>query len=305
MSKRKDAQFWENAKNNNFTYMEYYNRLTELAISMFEWKNLPDSIDERFLELALFADGMAVFFEDEVLGYLTLRTMIGGELNVYQIPEIRNAYANNGYHRQLDSSNSILIFNNMLHTNSVLEVQMFAQRLYELDRVIDVNAKAQKTPVLVSCTEQQRLTLKNLYMQYDGNSPVIYGDKGITPDALKVLNTGAPYVADKIYQLKTQYWNEALTFLGISNTTFQKRERLISDEVLRSQGGTIASRYSRLNARREACKQINKMFGLNISCDFREDYREIDGDEIYNGDSGDGSIDIITNSGMNGGDSNE
>lgn len=293
MAKPKDRQFWESGKNNNFTYLQYYNRLTELATSMFEWKNLPDTIDERFLELALFTDGMAVFFEDEDLGYLALRTMIGGRLNVYQIPLERNAYANNGYHRSLDESNSVLIFNNMLHTNSILDVEMFSKRLYEFDRIIDVNARAQKTPVLISCTEPQRLTLKNLYMQYDGNMPVIFGDKSINPDALKVLTTHAPYISDKIYQLKIQYWNEALTYLGISNATFQKKERLISDEVLRSQGGTIASRYSRLNARRKACDEINKMFGLQIECNFREDYRELDDEIMFRGDSGGGGLDAV------------
>lgn len=305
MARRNDGQFWESAKNNNFTYMEYYNRLTELAISMFEWKNLPDTIDERFLELALFADGMAVFFYDEDLGYLALRTMIGGRLNVYQIPIERNAYANNGYHRKLDNEDSVLIFNNMLHTNSILDVEMFSQRLYNLDRIIDINANAQKTPVLISCNEQDRLTLKNVYMKYDGNAPVIYGDKRVDPNALKVLTTGAPYIGDKIYQLKTQYWNEALTYLGISNTSYQKRERLISDEVIRSQGGTIASRYSRLNARRKACKEINKMFGLNIDCDFREDYRNLDGDIMFDGDTGDGSINSVIENANEGGDINE
>lgn len=278
MSKVKNRQFWESATMNNYTFMQYYNRLTELSISMFEWKNLPNTIDARFLELVLFSDGMAVFFKDDEIGYLSLRTMIGGHLNIYQIPTIRTAYASNGYNRQLDEENSVIVFNNMLHTNSLLDVEQFAKRLYNLDRTIDVNANAQKTPILISCDETQRLTLKNLYMQYDGNVPVIYGDKNLNPNSLKVLTTGAPYVGDKLYQLKTQIWNEALTYLGISNINITKKERLITDEVTRNQGGTIASRYSRLEARRQACKAINKMFGLNIWCDYREDFQAIDTD---------------------------
>ena len=120
-----------------------------------------------------------------------------------------------------------------------------------------------------------RMALENLYMNYDGNKPVIYGDKQLNPNALSVLKTDAPYVADKLYTLKTQKWNEALTYLGISNVNITKRERLITDEVTRNQGGTIASRYSRLESRREACKKINAMFGLNIDCNYREDYEEI------------------------------
>ena len=242
---------------------------------MFEWKNLPDSVDPRFLELILFSDGMSVFFEDEILGYLALRTTIGGRLNVYQIPTDRRAYASNGFNRKLDETNSVIIFNNMLDTNAKLEVETYSRRLYYLDRTIDVNAKAQKTPILISCDEQQRLTLKNLYMKYEGNEPVIYGDKQLNPNALTVLKTDAPYVADKLYTLKTQKWNEALTYLGISNVNITKRERLITDEVTRNQGGTIASRYSRLESRRQACAKINEMFGLNVQCDYREDYQEI------------------------------
>lgn len=280
MKPRKNAQFWESARYNKDGFVQYYNRLAELSVSMFDWKNVPDTIDIRFLELALFRDGMAVFFEDEVMGYLGLRCMIGGRLNVYQIPTIRTAYASNGYNRPLDETNSVIIFNNMLHTNSMLDVEVFARRLYELDRIIDVNANAQKTPILISCDETQRLTLKNMYMQYDGNTPVIFGDKNLRPDSLKALNTGAPYVADKLYTLKTQIWNEALTYLGITNTNVTKKERLISDEVNRNMGGVLANRYSRLNTRRMACDEINKMFGLNMEVDYREDTRTVDPEEL-------------------------
>ena len=268
-----DRQFWESAKLNNYSFKQYYNRLTELSVSMFEWKNVPDTIDIRFLELALFGDGLAVFFYDDVLGYLALRCAIGGQMNVYRIPTKRRAYAANGYNKNLDESNSVIIFNNYLHTNSMLDVELFARRLYNLDRAIDVNANAQKAPILVQCDENQRLTLKNVYMKYEGNEPVIFGDKNLNPNSIKVLQTGAPYVADKLYQLKTQIWNEALTYLGISNINVTKKERLITDEVTRNQGGTMASRYSRLEARRQACDEINRKFGLNISCDYREDTR--------------------------------
>ena len=282
MGRKRDTQFVESAYMNNRTYMQYYNRLTELALSMFEWQNLPKTVDQRFLEMCLFSDGMCVFFEDEVLGYLGLRCMIGGKLNVYQIPTDRRAYATNGYQKELDGTNSVIIFNNYLHTNSMLDVEMFSKRLYNLDRAIDVNANAQKTPVLIQCDESQRLTMKNLYKQYEGNEPFIFGSKGLDANGLKVLQTGAPYVADKLYELKTQIWNEALTYLGISNINVVKKERMITDEVTRNQGGTVASRYSRLESRRQACKQINEMFGLDIWVDYREGFQDIEENQNEN-----------------------
>lgn len=261
---------------NQRTYLQYVNRLTELSISMFDWKNLPDTIDARFLELALFNDGMAVFFKDEVMGYLGLQVMIGGALNVYRIPITRTAFSQNGYQMKLDPNNSVIIFNNMLHTNSILDVQEMSKRLYEIQRTIDVNIIQQKTPKIITCTENQRLVMKNLYAQYMGNEPFIFGDKNLDLSGIKTLDTTSPYVADKLYELKTQYWNEALTYLGISNVNTIKKERMITDEVQRNLGGTIASRYSRLFMRQQACEQINKMFGLNISVDYREDMQVLD-----------------------------
>lgn len=276
MRKKGNGLFEESALLNNVTYMQYFNRLTELAISMFEWQNLPPSVDPRYIELHLFQNGSMVYFNDDVIGNLCLDCLPNGNFDVYGNPVLRRAYSSyNNYQRELNEDNSVIIWNNYLRTNSITDIKMYSRRLYLLDRIIDVNANAQKTPVLVQGTEKQRLTLLNLYKEFDGNSPFIFGDKNLDLNALKSLNTGAPYVADKIYQLKTQIWNEALTYLGISNINIQKKERLITDEVTRNQGGTIASRFSRLQARRDAVKKINAMFGTNISVDYREDFQEI------------------------------
>ena len=274
---RKKTNFEESLLMNNATYEQYFNRLMELAISMFEWKNLPSTCDVRYLELALFMNGSAVFFQDDVLNdYVALDVICSGRLDVYGNPVLRRAYSRyNNYQKLLKGNNSVIIWNNKLRTNSVLDVKMFAKRLYNLDRIIDVNANAQKTPVLIKCDETQRLTMLNVYKEYDGNSPVIFGDKALNSNGLDVLSTGAPYVADKLYTLKTQIWNEALTYLGISNINVQKKERLITDEVTRNQGGTIASRYSRLESRREAARKINDMFGLNIEVNYREDFQQV------------------------------
>lgn len=272
--------FDDSAILNNLTYLQYINRLTELAICMFEWKNLPASVDQRYLELHLFETGCMVYFDDDILGNLCLDCIANGRLGVYGDPILRRAYSGyNNYQKLLKESNSVIIWNNYLHTNSILDVKMFAKRLYNIDRIIDVNANAQKTPVLVQGTEKQRLTLLNLYKEFDGNAPFIFGDKNLDLSALKSIQTGAPYVCDKLYQLKTQIWNEALTYLGISNINIQKKERLITDEVTRNQGGTIASRYSRLESRRQAVKKINDMFGTNIEVNYREDFQEIDNND--------------------------
>lgn len=288
--KREKTLFGESATVNNLTYMQYLNRLTELSVSMFEWKNLPPTVDARYLELHLFETGSMVYFDDDVIGNLCLDCLPSGRLDVYGNPVLRRAYSGyNNYQKLLKESNSVIIWNNYLHTNSILEVKMFARRLYNLDRIIDVNANAQKTPVLIQGTEQQRLTLKNLYKEFDGNSPFIFGDKNLDLNSLKCLQTGAPYVCDKLYNLKQMYWNEALTYLGINNTGAQKRERMLSIESSQAQGGTISSRYSRLQSRREAVEKINAMFGTNIEVNYREDFISIyegQGVDTTEGESG-------------------
>lgn len=283
MSRKRKTSFWENAWLNNRTYQHYYNRLKELAISMFEWQNLPDTVDARFLELSLFSTGMAVFFKDDELGYLALQTMIGGNLDVYNVPKNRKAYATNGFNMPLSENDSVIIWNNMLRTNCLTDIELFARRLYECDRTIDVNIKAQKTPVAILCDDNQRLTMKNMYAQYDGNEPFIFGSKDLDIKKIQAISTGAPFVADKIMQTKIQIWNEAMTYLGISNVNFQKKERLVTDEVTRNMGSTVSSRYTRLEMRKQACRQINKMFGLNINVEYREDIQVVDSEDDEEG----------------------
>lgn len=277
MKKKKNQSFHDALMANGATYVQYYNRLMELSMSMFEWKNLPDTVDERYLELGLFSSGCMIFFKDDVIGELALNMTYQGGFDIYGEPTRRRAYSRyNQFQTTLDKDNSVIIWNNMLRTNSALDVQMFAYRLYNLDRIVDINTNAQKTPVLITCDEKQKLTMKNLYMQYEGNYPVIFGDNNLDIKSLSVLKTDAPFVSDKIYDLKVKIWNEALTYLGISNINTTKKERMITDEVIRNQGGTIASRYSRLESRRRAVKKINKMFGLNITVDYREDFQSTD-----------------------------
>lgn len=282
---------------NQRTFVDYYYRLLELVVNVFEWKNLPEEIDERFLELTLAELGYAVFFYDEILEkYLALTCMFGTPLSVYRIPEQRRAYAVNGYQRELTSTDSVMIFNTYLHQSSVPTIELYARRLYEIERAIDVNVKGQKTPRFILCDESQRMTMVNMFKQYDGNEPLIVGAKNLDLDSFSMLDAAIEFKADKLEVLKKQIWNEALTFLGIQNNSSDKKERQVSEEVEVNFGAVEAQRYTRLNARRQAAEQINKMFGLNIEVDFRvnttvdpEDMMiggEEDG-QVYNGTAGD------------------
>lgn len=262
------------------SFQKYRDNLMQLGMAMFDWQNLPETCSERYIERTEYFKGATVFFKDDALGYLCLPVIFNGPFDVLDEPDRRVAYSRSGYRKQLTKDDSVIIWNNYLRKPSCLTVNHYARRLADLENSIDVNCKAQKTPVLIRCNENQRLTLQNLYNQYEGNYPFIFGERDLDVKGISAISTGAPFVADKMFQIKMQVWNEALTELGISNISYQKKERLVSDEVIRNMGGTIASRYSRITMRRDACDKINRMFGLNIECDYREDFRQTDDENM-------------------------
>ena len=272
--------FWGSLFKNDDTFIFYYNRLKELAISMFEWKNLPDTIDERFLELLLFDYGSAIFFKDDVIGDLVLQYTNRGKLDLYRVPIYRRAFGINGYSKELDNTNSVIIYNNMLKTNTVKACTFYARKLWNIDMTFDINIHAQKTPIVIVCDENQKLTFENLYKQYIGNEPVIFGSKDLDVKSVQVLNTQAPWLGQQLLELKNSTFAEALTYLGISNTSYVKKERMLKDEIIRNQGGTYASRNSRLIMRQKACDEINEMFGTNISVEIRKDLPILENDEF-------------------------
>ena len=250
------------------TYVDYYNRLKELAINMFEWGNLPPNVDPRYLELTLYELGFALFFEDEVLGPVVTEAMLGGKLDIYRIPTYRRAYAVNGYTKTLNPKNSVIIFNNYCHTPNVLTISLYAKRLYDIQRTIDVNVLAQKTPVAILTDESDLLSVKNIYAKYDGNEPCILPQKNYDLDKITCVHTDAPYVSDKLYDLKQNVWNEALQFCGIVPIS-TKRERLVTEEVTNNHAAISAQRNVMLNSRQQAAEKINKMFGLDIWVKFK------------------------------------
>lgn len=265
MPKRvRDTAFKSSFFDNKRAWNNYTFRLFEMAMSRGHWSNMPKSIDLRYLEQTLITQGACVFFKDDVLGYLCLPVVLNGKLDVYGNPYDFMAISDTGYNKKLDVNNGVIIYNNYLRMPNIAEICYYADRLYEYDRIIDVNVKAQKTPVLIKCDKNEILSMENMYQKYEGNQPVIYGKKSLNDDNITVLKTDAPYIADKVYTLKRNIWNEALTQLGIPNTDTTKRERMIKDEVISSQGAVIATRNSPEKMRQLACDKINEMFGLDI-----------------------------------------
>lgn len=271
----------ENDWLNDETYLSYMWRLYDLAVSVFEWKNLPKGVNERMVERWLLANGMCLFVYDEAIkedpeqrspeGYAMLRMVMAGPFDIYNVPKERWAYTVDPNHATMkfDITNSVICFNDNIGTPTFLQLDLYAKMLWQCERSVYTNIAQQKTPRIVKCSEKQRLSLQNLFAQVDGFMPVCWADKDLDLTGVDVLDTVSPYVADKIQVVKHQIWNEALTYLGIENTNTDKKERMVSPEVMGNMGDVEAQRFTRLNSRKQFCKEVNEMFGLDIDVDFR------------------------------------
>ena len=291
-SYKNNYQFIDSAIVNDKTYFDYLERFKKLALSMFEWVNLPKSMNAMYLEKCLYYTGQAAFLKDKKFGFINTRAASNGYINIYGYPTSINCWSysyneNRKLYTGLDESNKdkefeecILVQNNWERVPTATTLELFAYRLYEAEQTALTNIKAQKTPVLILTDEKQRLTMENLYSQYDGNRPVIFGDKyNLDADKIKTLNTEAPFIADKVMEYKKEIWNELLTFLGINNIITEKKERMISDETSSNNELINLNLQSYLAPRQEACKQFNEKYGLTgdkaISVRVRSDLHNV------------------------------
>lgn len=258
---------------NDLTYTDYYYRLMLIARTRFKWNNLPPGIDEKWIEQYLYTDGRCIFYKDvdNGLGLMVARCGLTGNLNHYDEPTRLQPIATNYDHKELENNEDcILIRNNDEMIPTINTIRMYAYRLADISRTIDINVQAQKTPLLIKCTEKQKQSLKKVYRNWNGNEPVTFADKTLELNTFEVLKTDAPIVFDKLQLQKHMIWNECMCFLGINNANMDKRERLVADEVQANNEQIEISAHVMLKAREKACELINKKFGTNISVELRD-----------------------------------
>lgn len=300
MKRRKTSnyKFEDSLMVNDATYIDYLNRFRRIALSMFEWVNLPKSMDSRYLEQCLYYMGQASLLYDKKYGFINTKCAGSGYVNIYGLPDKFNCYSYGfnsmrklyvGLNPMLTEAQKenqknyecVLVMNNWDRTPTAGSMELFAWRLYLAQRTCDVNISSQRFPIMVVGDEKQRLTLENLYSQYDGNQPFIFGNKNqLNEDMLKAIKTDSPYVADKITEYKKEIWNEALTYLGINNISVQKKERLTENESNENNELVNLNLQSMLAPRLEACRQFNEKYGLTgtdkeISVRVRSDLKNI------------------------------
>lgn len=256
---------------NSRTYVDYLERAKKIALSMFEWVNLPDSMNSRYLEMCLYYKGQAALLYDEDYGYINTQAADSGYINIYGLPtkincfsysynQIRDLYvADSGEEKNKEC---ILVMNTYERIPTCSTIELFAMRLAEAQRTADINMNALRTPILIKTDRNQELSMRNLYAQYEGNTPVIYADRNqLDPDSIKVFKTDAPFIAKDVMEYKVQIWNEMLSFLGVSNLS-EKRERLVTNEVDSNNELVNLNLQSYLAPRKKACEEFNEKYGL-------------------------------------------
>ena len=274
MKKRKippKSEFRDAVLLNDDTYFDYMNRMKKIALSMFEWVNLPRSMNARYLEMCLYYNGQASLLYDEDYGFINTQAVDAGYINIYGLPTKLNCFSYRfNKERELYVPGSdlppeeecILVMNNYDRVPTGSTISLFAMRMTEATRTCDTNIKAQRTPILLPTDQRQYFSMKKMYEEYDGNTPVIFGDKNLTGlDSIKAIKTDAPFVANDVMEYKREIWNEFLTFLGVSNLS-EKRERLITSEADSNNELVNLNMQSYLIPRKEACELFNEKFGL-------------------------------------------
>ena len=239
-----------------------------LAENVFEFKNLPEFIDTAYLNKNLLRKGSIAFFKDEVMGLIALPYINTSKLDVYGRPNKIQVISQNGYVKNLNRDEFVIMYDNNGRYPLWLDILQYAERMALATRTIDINMSQQKTPRFWKTKTNKKKSVEDMVNNIDGFENVVLTYDDVDLNDTTLILEPAPYVADKLNLDKDRIYNEFLRLIGIANLSYQKAERNISDEIQAMQGGTIASRYSRFEPRQKAIEEINRKFGTNIEVQY-------------------------------------
>lgn len=237
-----------------------------VATNRFEWTNLPNGIESAYIENFLYDFGQVAFFDDELNGFMCLPSTTGNKLNVYGQPTFLNVKGI-GYQNTIDINNCVRIKANDLCKPLISYVNQYVYLLDVINNIAYKNLKQQRFPYIIPCNKSTELTLKKIYDNFENDDDAIFVDEKLNMSndpSIKVLETKAPYLLDKLRQEKNEVKSELYTILGINNASNEKRERLLVDEVNVNNGQILMSLEMEYKHRSIAAELINKKYGLDI-----------------------------------------
>lgn len=261
--------------------------LEGIALSRFEWHDLPAGIDARALELELYLYGVVGMFQaDEYVGreggFLMAQCSNMGALNMYYNPNrvllvapmagdgqqtqwYRNAQAWVDDNGEIQPPNCALCWDSLSRRPLYPMLRNYARRLAEIDRIVQTNMGAQRTPYILAGGEGSSRTTKRLIQKLENNEQyiVVNGAGFDIATGIQVLNTESPYVAKDILSDQKTILNQALSLMGVDNDPqAEKKERRNSLEVLQNNEQVIMCRNNFMKAREMFCEACARVFGV-------------------------------------------
>lgn len=257
--------FAQGIKSNSDNFGFEFNLLLNIALSRFEWVNLPPTMNGRQLEIDLLTTGTAaaVRLFDKIIN---LRWVNSNELNIYNLPKNEiEVYANNNFNLRVAKQNYVIGFDNKLRMPLIYIIAQYAKRLKDIDLTIQAQTYAQRMTTLFTAPKEKQLSLVNFLKKFNAQEPFVIGEPDFTENlGLNAIKIDTQFNIDKLYELKMQMLDEFLNYIGIQTSISGKKERLITDEVKASTTLSDKLNLSFLGCRQKMCKEINEKFGLDI-----------------------------------------
>lgn len=250
---------------NSVQGMQTYKMFNDLMLSRFHYENLPESCNERALEITLCYYGYALFQEDPDLGLIHTPCHLSGPFNIYYESINREAFSYN-YNRRVTIDESVLMRCNNTMTPDYLILMNFVPKIINAIRSVDVHTNTIKRPFLIAGNEKEIKSIKRVLEDVESNEPAIAGCKytdGST-NGIQVMSLVQNSFLSEMWGNVKNYYQQVYTALGIYNTYSQKKERLVVSESIGEESPIRHIMESNLACRERAIEEINKKWGTNI-----------------------------------------
>lgn len=253
--------YWQSASYNSSLFVMFRQQIMTLALSRFEWVNLPPTCNERYLEFTLLTQGAATisFPKAQPGTFYSTQVAQQGQPNVYDNPSSWVSIGNNGWRFEAGPNSGVFVWDSMLRMPLLPWIDLWARELADIMRTAQINRMHTKTPYLLTGPQEKKFDLLQLFKQIAGGEPAVIGTDGLKTVDVEAISTGVPYLGEELNQALQNAWGNVYAMLGIPVPTF-KQERQVQDEVLDHERPASLMALGCLEARRAACATLNERF---------------------------------------------
>lgn len=256
-----NSMLWQTAQINTCLYQYYVDIMLKMAMSRFQWVNLPTTCDARYLEYILITQGMAsIAFPKNMPGkFLSLQCAPHGHLNMYDRPIKWEAIGHNSTRYYCDKNNGVVVFDNETRYPLMSGIELYANELVHIRMTKRMNRLHQQIPFILSGPQEKQQDMINLFKQIYGGEPAVLTTDGFEQLNYNALTTGVKFIGEELAIDEANTWGRIYTMLGIENSTL-KQERQTEDEIRAQKNPANLIVSSSIDERRKAADALNKLF---------------------------------------------